>query len=199
MRGRIRAILGLLAGAIVLLASPSLLWADGGAVRLSARKGSWQITVFTSPTPVRAGPVDVSVFVQDAATGEPIAAANVAVRVTPRGRPNEAMRQEATRDKAINKLFQDAIFEFSESGWWDVLVLIDGLGASVELSFELEAAEPLPRLAELTPWIAWPLAAIVLFLVHRGLVARQERRQRAKKGQLPRMGTGPDHVVAQST
>ena len=43
---------------------------DGGTVRLSRCEGGYRITVFTAPTPFRAGPVDISVLVQDAATGE---------------------------------------------------------------------------------------------------------------------------------
>jgi len=37
---------------------------DAGAVRVSQRHGNRQITVFTDPTPLRAGPVDVSILVQ---------------------------------------------------------------------------------------------------------------------------------------
>ena len=44
---------------------------DGGTVRLSRCEGGLRITVFTAPTPFRAGPVDISVLVQDAVTGEP--------------------------------------------------------------------------------------------------------------------------------
>ncbi|HEV3259998.1 MAG TPA: hypothetical protein VG013_24230, partial [Gemmataceae bacterium] len=47
---------------------PSMAMADGGAIRLSEQKGDYQITVFTAPTPLRAGPVDVSVLIQNAAT-----------------------------------------------------------------------------------------------------------------------------------
>ena len=38
--------------------------ADGGTIRLSESRDDLQITVFTSPTPVREGEVDVSVLVQ---------------------------------------------------------------------------------------------------------------------------------------
>jgi hypothetical protein len=55
----------------MLFVPPSGLRADGGAMRLSERAGGYRVTVFTDPTPLRAGPVDVSVFVQDADTGEP--------------------------------------------------------------------------------------------------------------------------------
>ena len=43
-------------------------------------RGDFQITVFTAPTPFRAGPVDISVFVQDPLTGELIPEARVTVR-----------------------------------------------------------------------------------------------------------------------
>ena len=46
-------------------------------MRLSERAGGYRVTVFTDPTPLRAGPVDVSVFVQDADTGEPAAGVRV--------------------------------------------------------------------------------------------------------------------------
>ena len=57
----------------------SLARADGGAVRLRERAGGYQIAVFTSPTPFRAGTVDISVLVQDAATGECVPEARVTV------------------------------------------------------------------------------------------------------------------------
>ena len=60
-------------------------------MRLSERMGGYQVTVFTSPAPLRAGPVDVSVFVQDADTGEPAAGVGVTVRAAPRGRPDETV------------------------------------------------------------------------------------------------------------
>ena len=42
--------------------SSSLARADGGAVRLRQRAGGYQIAVFTSPTPFRAGPVDLALI-----------------------------------------------------------------------------------------------------------------------------------------
>ena len=59
--------------------------ADGGLVRLSVTQGGYRITVFTSPTPLRAGPVDISVLVQDAVTGEGLPEAQVSVRLSTGG------------------------------------------------------------------------------------------------------------------
>src|SRR3954468_10866690 len=93
---------------LLLLTSFSSVRADGGTVRLSQRQGGYQITVFTAPTPFRAGPVDVSVLVQDARTGQPVPQAEVAIRAAPRGRPSEAILQPATVEAATNKLFRAA-------------------------------------------------------------------------------------------
>ncbi len=58
--------IALAAAWIVLGAATSVAWADGGAVRFLERRGDRLVTVFTSPTPLRAGPVDVSVLLQRA-------------------------------------------------------------------------------------------------------------------------------------
>src|SRR5262249_156491 len=70
----------LLSSCHLITVSPGHARADGGTVRLSQRAGGYQVTVFTEPTPLRAGPVDVSVLVQDAATGQALPGAQVTVR-----------------------------------------------------------------------------------------------------------------------
>ena len=105
---------------------PSGLRADGGTLRLSERVGGYRVTVFTAPTPLRAGPVDVSVFVQDADTGEPAAGVRVTVQAAPRGRPDGPSARPATAEAATNKLFRSALFELPESGWWEIEATVDG-------------------------------------------------------------------------
>jgi hypothetical protein len=145
-------------------------------VRLSERQGGYQITVFTSPTPFRAGPVDISVLVQDAATGEPVPGAQVTVRAAPQGRSGEAIDSRATTEAATNKLFYAAVFELPEPGWWEVEVAIADQRASARVRFALEAAEPLPQWLTLWPWFGWPGLAILLFCLHQVLVRRKSRR-----------------------
>jgi hypothetical protein len=147
--------------------------ADGGRLRLWERAGGYQVSLFTSPTPFRAGPVDVSLLVQDAATGEHVPQARVTLRLSPHGRPEQVLEYPATAEAATNKLFHAAQFELTGPGRWDVEVRIEGpLGPSA-LRCELEAAPPLPRWLEMWPWIAWPALVVVLFAVHQVLVRRQ--------------------------
>src|SRR5437588_12678333 len=85
MNHRLQPIIMLLLFSSLLLPPSSFARADGGAVRLCERAGNYQLAVFTAPTPFRAGPVDVSVLVQDAATGECIPQARVTLCLTAQG------------------------------------------------------------------------------------------------------------------
>lgn len=151
-------------------------------MRLTERKGDYRITVFTSPTPLRVGLVDISVFVQDASTGDPIPEARITLHATYRDRPAETISHAATAEAATNKLFQSAEFELPEPGRWDVAVGVERLSEQMEVRFAMEVDEPLPRVGEMASWIAWPALVILPFGVHQWLVWRNLRkRERIKK------------------
>src|SRR5438445_9925471 len=95
----------------LILHPSSLLRADGGTVRLSEKQGNYRLTVFTAPTPLRAGPVDVSVLVQDATTGEPASDVQVMIQAAWRGSPALAIHHPATTEAATNKLYYAATFD----------------------------------------------------------------------------------------
>jgi hypothetical protein len=147
--------------------------ADGGSLLLSGKEGGYRISVFTAPTPFRAGPVDLSTLVQDASSGDPMTQVTVTVRMTRSGRL--ALEYPATSDAATNKLFHAAQFELPEPGRWEVQVRVEGSHGPAVLGGEVEAAEPLPRWPELWPWIGWPILAIALFGIHQVLVQRTGR------------------------
>jgi len=151
---------------------------DGGTVRLSEQLGGYQITVFTAPTPLRAGPVDISVFVQDRASGEPVEEVRVVVRVAPVDRPDESLIQPATTAAATNKLFRSAIFELPSAGRWEVNITIEGPTGPAQSRFEIEAGEPMPHWLAIWPWISWPAIVIALFGVHQYLVCRKASQSR---------------------
>ena len=154
----------------------SLARADGGAVRLRQRAGGYQIAVFTSPTPFRAGPVDVSVLVQDAATEECVPEAQVAVylKATADGR---ALECPATTAAATNRLFHAAVFELPEPGRWDVEVAVEGPHGRALLGFGIEADGPAPRWLEFWPWFTWPALVVALFSLHQVLFSRHHLRR----------------------
>jgi hypothetical protein len=172
MNSLTRSMIRLLLLSFLLLPPSSLssVRADGGTVRLSQHQGDYQITVFTAPTPFRAGPVDVSVLVQNARTGQPVPQASVTVRAALLGRSTAAIVQPATTEAATNKLLRAAVFDLPEPGWWEVEVAVEGEDGPAVVRFEVEAAEAAPRWLTLWPWLSWPVLAIVLFSIHQLLV-----------------------------
>ena len=171
-------VVSVIVGSLFLGAWGTWAYADGGSMLLSRRMGGYQVTVFTAPTPFRAGPVDISVLVQDSLTGEPVPDAQVTIRMT---RPGQrALEYLATHEAATNKLFRAAQFELAEPGRWDVKVQVEGSRGPVVIGGEVEAAGPVPRWQEIWPWIGWPALAIVLFGIHQVT----ERRRSGKAGVL---------------
>jgi hypothetical protein len=147
--------------------------ADGGSLRLTGKEGRYQISVFSAPTPLRAGPVDISVLLQDASSGDLVTQARVMVRMTKAG--HAALENPATFEAATNKLFRAAQFELPERGNWEIQVEVESARGRAVITGELEAAEALPRWQEMWPWIGWPALAIVLFSIHQMLARRAGR------------------------
>lgn len=127
--------------AVLLLLLTSSLHANGGTVRISrAPLGPYLVTIYSSPTPLRTGEVDVSVLVQD--SGNAVLAPPISVEARPLtlggGSSGGTIRREATRAQATNKLFQAAKFDVSEPGEWEFVVEVAEAGS---LSFTAAVAK----------------------------------------------------------
>ena len=153
--------------------------ADGGALCFSGKRGAYQISVFTAPTPFRAGPVDISTLVQDAETGNPMTGVHVTVRIIKSG--TIALEYPATSEAATNKLFRTARFELPEPGRWRMQVQVDDSHGPAVIGGEVEAAEPVPRWQKMWPWIGWPAVPIALFGIHL-VLERHRNRPRFERG-----------------
>jgi hypothetical protein len=179
-------------------ASGGIALADGGRLRVMQQQGDYLVTAFTSPNPLRAGPIDVSVLVQDATTGRAVTDANVIVELRRSDDSYPPIRAAANTETATNKLLQAALIELPASGRWEVGVL-GGLprtgaetGLPIEVRFTIEAAPPLPGWLMVWPWFAWPAVAVLLFAIHRKLVARRASRKRHElQLQLPMARLAP--------
>jgi hypothetical protein len=119
--------------------------------------------------------VDISVFIQNAATLEPVSDVQVTITAARRDYPDVVMSHLATTKAATNKLYRAATFDLPAPGWYSLEVSIDGFLGKARVHFELEAVEPLPEWVAMWPWIGWPVVAILLFGVHQLLVRRRSR------------------------
>jgi hypothetical protein len=143
---------------------PKSALADGGMLRLSETVGGYQVAVFSEPVPLRVGSVDLAVLVLDARTGQP-PQPNILLRLKHGDDSARAIHCRATRDQATNGLFHAAKFDLPRAGRWQVAVSIEGLEAPIDLVFEMQAAEPLPRWTAFWPWILLPGAVVLVFAV----------------------------------
>jgi hypothetical protein len=171
----------LYAGCMLLGPCGASAWADGGRLVLIERQGNLRIFVFASPEPLRAGPIDISVLLQDAETGQPVDNAGVSVCLTPR-RGGRVIRTVATKAAATNKLMYAAVMELPHSGLWDSeIAYVADRSLARRVRFTMEAGRPLPRWLTVWPWFGWPAGAVLLFAAHRWLVWRNQAKSVRKR------------------
>lgn len=144
---------------------------DGGVVRLSQTAGPFEITLFTAPTPLRVGVVDVSVLVQTAADHTPVLDAEVQVAL--RG-PGLERTGAATHAPATNKLLYAALLDVPGPGRWTLAAQVHAGERDATVSCAVDVAPPLPPVVAFWPYFAFPGALIALFALHQWL-KRQQR------------------------
>ncbi|MDP6601017.1 MAG: hypothetical protein QGG74_05530 [Phycisphaerales bacterium] len=142
--------------------------ADSGLIRLSETAPPWRITIMTDPTPIREGLADISVLVQDEATGEAILDAGVEL-----GMINQThsltLSVPATRAQADNRLLYSAKFVLPAAGQWNVTTTIRRGEYSQSVPWQFTASPPLPPLAAIWPWLLPAVAAIALYAANQRL------------------------------
>lgn len=169
--------------ALLFFSVPSVL-ADGGAIIAREKVNGLDLTVFASPFPLRAGPVDLSVLVQDA-KGNAVLDAEVDLGWTtssptvstdwlpPCCSMETALgKTPALRTHSQNKLLYGAILPVRSAGPSDISVTVKTPDTQASLSISVEAQPP--RAPALTYWplLVFPPAAVGLFALHQRLSRR---------------------------
>jgi hypothetical protein len=169
--------------ALLLLLGPSV-FADGGAIIVREKVDGLEVTVFASPVPLRAGPVDVSVLVQDRA-GRAVLDARVDLgwttaspAVSPDWLPpccsmaTALGKMPAPRGHSQNKLLYGAILPVRSAGPSQISVTVHVSGRQASLAIPVEALPPRPPVLAYWPLLAFPPVAIGLFAMHQRLSRR---------------------------
>ena len=156
---------------VLAVAAPAL--ADGGLVRISQPAGPWMVTVFSSPTPLRAGPLDLSVLVRDPVADRSVLDAEVHVSLY-EVEGSRAVHASATHAEATNKLLYAALLDLPAPGHWEARLLIRRGEQTAELSFPFEAAPPLPPWRAYWFYFALPAVGIGLYALHQWLVLHRQ-------------------------
>lgn len=162
-----------------LLATSTTALGDGGTVQVRETHGTTQVTVFTSPTPLRVGMIDVSVLVQDQATGATVTDAEIEVVLSPVDAPPRTFRGIASSERVVNKLLRVAEFELVESGTMHCEVVVRRpQQPDVRVGFQVDIAPAPARWVRYWPWFTWPIIPIAWFALRRK-VSRPPRTEMA--------------------
>jgi len=173
---------------VLFLNSPA--WADGGWVCLKTTKEPYKITVFANPAPLRAGPVDFTVLLQDSKTGLPVTDAEVNLSFSPTF-PLEATQDgqwlppccrleantlegKAKLGGGGNGLLYETRTSLTHPGEWQVNVSILRKGQTVLAggTIEIEKAA--------APWfVYWPFLVLpflgIVFMVLNGMARKENK------------------------
>ncbi len=152
--------------AIVLLClGTSLARADGGHIALRAASGPYRITLFTAPEPLVSGPVDLSLLVEDAASGEVMEEVTAAGSLTPAD--GATIPFVLTRAAASDKLLLAATPTLPAPGLYVLVLHVEHPGAQpAGFTVRLAVGADHRRRTTLIFALAIPFGAILLFLIN---------------------------------
>jgi len=157
--------------AIILAQAAAL--ADGGTVQLRKEAGAFVITVFTSPAPLSAGPVDISLLLQNRNGLEPVLDATVSLIL--RDPSGAEIRARLTREQAQNKLLYAAPMTFGTSGKSQLDIKILRNGERTGATGTIDVAPAPEMAASYWSYIAFPPLMIVAFVVRELLIRRKAK------------------------
>ena len=147
--------------------------ADGGTVQFEKSAGPFVITVFTTPSPLRAGPVDISLMIQSRDSQQPVLDCQALVQLRKEAAIN--IRSEATHEAAQNKLLYAAPVNVPEPGPWELKVAIQHGDDSINVSGEITVAPANPVLLVYWRSLILPPLLISLFAVNQWLKRRSTK------------------------
>jgi hypothetical protein len=147
-------------------------YADGAHIALRAVSGPYSVTLFTAPEPLVSGPADLSVLVEDAATGAVLSEATAEGVLSCAGAG--PVRMKLSHEAAANKLLLAANPTIAQTGSCTLVLHIGQPGSpTVSVSAVLRVGEDHRRRTVLLFALVLPVLVIVLFLVNQQVKFRR--------------------------
>jgi hypothetical protein len=156
--------------------APLAAQADGGTVCLHEAAGQFLVTVFVSPYPLRAGPADISILVQDRQTGGVVLDSSIKLAIAPVSDKGSPLLTQARRELATNRLLQAARLDLPP-GQSTLNVLVSRGHEEAVLSTTLQVVPGTDRIAVIWPLLLFPPLAIGLFAIHQVLKRSKPQRK----------------------
>jgi hypothetical protein len=140
---------------------------DGGRVQMHENAGPFVVTLFSIPDDLVTNPADLSVGVEDAATGEFVNDANVRFTLTKvDGTPADRIVAMATEGSVGGGILKSAEITLPRAGLWHILVEVSKGKKQGECSMDLTVSTAHTRTYELWAAAISPPVFVSLFLIH---------------------------------
>ena len=152
---------------LTICASSIMVRADGGVVLWQQTSGSITVTAFTTQSPLRIGPADISFMIENNEQSRPILDARVFVALEDASGVTE--RGEATHDQARNKLLYCSVMNLVKPGLGRMKVIVTDGSEKYELDNEVEVGERRSPLIEHWKLLTFPFMIAILFVFHQRL------------------------------
>lgn len=162
---------------------------DGGRVQMHERAGPFVVTLLSVPDNLVTGPADLSVGVEDAATGEVIDGAEVRLSLSPLdNRAASPIVATATHRSSTRGILQAAQVSFPRAGRWHVDLVVTHQGMTGLCATDLSVGTAHQRAYEV--WVAGltPFLLVLGFIVHQSR-KRRMKIERTKRVELPEIST----------
>ena len=151
--------------------------ADGGVVICQRTSASFIITLFSEEMPLRPGPADLSVLLEQSDGHSPILDAQVFI--TLQHENGTVIRSEATRNQARNKLLYCSLITLPKSGYWKILIHVIRGQEKADMVYDLLVTAPSPVLVSNWKLISLPPVIIMVFILNQWLRRNASTRERA--------------------
>ncbi len=161
----------------MLCAAAALVLADGGTLVLRRQAGPLVISVFSSPQPLRVGPADLSVMVQQLSNQSTVLDAGVNLHLTQSGAQVLEVFAPAKHENATNKLLYAARMHLPSAGSWRLVAMVHSSKGNAEVTGQLTVLGPQPPLVAYWPYFAVVPLLVILFAVNQ--ILKNRRRARA--------------------
>jgi len=141
--------------------------ADGGIVIFQRASPPFTITLFSTEMPLKPGPADLSVLLEQPDGHTPILDAQVFMEL--QHEAGMIIRAEATRSQARNKLLYCSLINLPKSGQWKMKLHVRRGDDNADVIGDLVVAPPQPVFLSHWELIAVPPIIIGLFITNQCL------------------------------
>jgi hypothetical protein len=158
-----------LAALLMLTSWAAAAFGDGGTILLHQDAGAFTITLFAAPQPLRVGAAELSVMVQDKASGDVLLDPAIDLTLTPEVANATPRTIRLVRGHTGNRLLQVVSVDFSEPGQWRLALQVQRGNDVAHLATECAVEPNRSRVRLVWFYVLLPVGIILLFVIHQAL------------------------------